>query len=596
MSTTHEIGESLDSLKAATAEIPSGPVLRDEPEGTAGALSADPELMSEFLMECGDHLTSIEGQLLTLEQEPGNTEAIHSVFRSFHTIKGLAGFLAFPEMQEVAHETETLLDGARQGTLKITPAIIDVVLASADHLKREMERIQRRAAGGPAERPADHAPLLTMVRDARLGKSSEAPLKTEPAPAPPPAAESHDAPAAVPAGEAKKSTGVESRLVKVDTSKLDFLVDMAGELAIAQSMIQHDGQLNAVANPRLQRNLAQLARITAEVQKTTMAMRMVPIGQLFQKSVRLVRDLMRKSGKKAELEVTGEETELDRTMVEQLSDPLMHMIRNAADHGVESPEEREAAGKDPTARIRLKAYHQAGYIVVEVGDDGRGLNRDKILQKAVERGLVQEGETLTDKEVFNLIFEPGFSTAEKVTEVSGRGVGMDVVRKQMQKLRGRIDIESKAGRGSTFFLRLPLTLAIIDGLVVKTGQERYIIPIYTVREIFRPKADARFTLESREEMLLVRGNLLPVTRLHQRFRIPVHSTRLEDAVAVVVETAAKSFCLVVDAVIGKQEVVIKSLGETFKRLPGIAGGAILGDGRVGLILDIDTLLGEAARD
>ncbi len=379
-------------------------------------------------------------------------------------------------------------------------------------------------------------------------------------------------------------------MVKVDTSKLDFLVDMVGELVIAQSMIEHDGLLNAAGNPKLQRNLAQLARITAEVQKTSMAMRMVPVRQLFQKSARMVRDLCRKSGKQVELEASGEDTELDRTIVEDLSDPLMHMIRNAVDHGIETPEQRAAAGKNPTARVCLKAYHQAGFIIVEISDDGRGLDRQKILKKARERGLVQDGAALTDKEVFNLIFEPGFSTAEKITDVSGRGVGMDVVRKSVQKMRGRIDIESRPGAGSTFYLKLPLTLAIIDGLVVKVGAERYILPIFSVRELLRPAEDARFTVEGREEMVLMRGTLLPVTRLGVCFGIESRAVQWSDGVLIVVETSGKSFCLFVDEVIGKQEVVIKNLGGTFKRLPGISGGAILGDGRVGLILDVDTIL------
>jgi two-component system chemotaxis sensor kinase CheA len=627
------------AMEKSAAESPSNDRGAGAPAlgaiGEPPAWGSDPELLSDFFMESGDHLVSIEKELLTLEQDAANKDAVHSVFRSFHTIKGLAGFLGLPAMQEVAHEVETLLDFVRQDRLTVTPEIIDVVLASADHLKREIDRLQKLASGKPAGEPADHGPLLEVVRATRDGrdagkqehrrpsatrepaanpaagvpaiptapaaKGAGSPLREllEPAgrkrgmfaePEHEPAAASGD----IKPGDIKKSAVPESHLVKVDTGKLDLLVDMAGELAIAQSMIQHDGHLHAAGNPRLQRNLSQLARITAEVQKTTMAMRMVPIGQLFQKSVRLVRDLTRKSGKHAELEMSGEDTELDRTMVEQLADPLMHMIRNSADHGVESPEERAAAGKNPTARIHLKAYHRAGFIVVEVGDDGRGLNRQKILKKAVERGLVQEGEALSDKEVFNLIFEPGFSTAEVVTDVSGRGVGMDVVRKNLQKLRGRIDIESQPGKGSSFFLKLPLTLAIIDGLVVKTGGERYIIPIYAVRELFRPKAETRFTLEDREEMVLVRGNLLPVTRLYQRFGVVPRTTELHEGVLVVVETAAKSFCLMVDEVIGKQEVVIKNLGDTFKRPPGIAGGAILGDGRVGLILDMDTVLGEAA--
>jgi two-component system chemotaxis sensor kinase CheA len=272
----------------------------------------------------------------------------------------------------------------------------------------------------------------------------------------------------------------------------------------------------------------------------------------------------------------------------------MHMIRNSADHGIEPPTERVAAGKPAGAKIGLKAYHQSGHIVIEVRDDGRGLDRQKILKKARERGLVQEGAALSDKDVFNLIFEPGFSTAEKVTDVSGRGVGMDVVRKQVQKLRGGVDIQSAPGRGTTFFLKLPLTLAIIDGLVVSAANERYIVPIYAVREIFRPKPETRFTVEGRDEMILVRDSLLPVKRLHQCFGTSGGVAYLSDGVLVVADAAGQRFCLFVDQVLGKQEVVIKSLGETFKHLPGVSGGAILGDGRVALILDLDTLAGTAA--
>lgn len=552
------------------------------------AWASDPELLSEFFVEAGDHLTSIETQLLKLEQDPADHDSVNAIFRGFHTIKGLAGFLEFGDIQAVAHETETLLDLVRNGTLAATPKLIDVVLESADYLKRDLARVQEIAAGAPARDAADNQALIRKVRE-RMSGDGEAP-QSEPAPTAEPSLTAEPAAST----EHRKTAAVESRLVKVDTAKLDFLVDMVGELVISQSLIRHDGELHAAANPKLQRNLSQLARITADVQKTAMSMRMVQVGQLFQKSVRLVRDLTRKAGKQAELALEGEETELDRTIVEQLADPLMHMIRNSADHGIESPEERVAAGKPATAKISLKAYHQSGHIVIEVRDDGRGLNREKILHKARERGLVQEGTALTDKEVFNLIFEPGFSTADKVTDVSGRGVGMDVVRKHVQKLRGGVDIQSTPGQGTTFFLKLPLTLAIIDGLVVSAAGERYIVPIYAVHEIFRPKPEARFTVEGRDEMVLVRENLLPVTRLHKCFETNAQIQELSDGVLVVAETGGRRFCLFVDQVLGKQEVVIKSLGETFKRLPGISGGAILGDGRVALILDLDTLLGAVA--
>jgi len=381
--------------------------------------------------------------------------------------------------------------------------------------------------------------------------------------------------------------------VKVDTAKLDYMVDMIGELVIAQSQVQHDPALGSLESPRLQRNLSLLARTTAELQRTGMAMRMVPVGHLFRRMVRLVRDLSRKAGKQAEVEIFGEETELDRTIVQELGDPLVHMIRNSLDHGLEPPEERVAAGKDPVGRVRLRASHQAGHILVEIADDGRGIDRQKVLAKARQRGLVAEGAHVPDNEILNLIFEPGFSTAERVTDISGRGVGMDVVRKHVQKLRGRIEIQSMPGQGTTFLLKMPLTLAIIDGLVIAVGRERYIVPLFAVRETFRPTRDMISTVCGRGEMALIRGRLLPVARLYRRFGVTPRTEDPCDAVFIVAENGGRLFCLMVDDFVGKQEVVLKSLGETLKNIPGVAGGAILGDGRVGLVLDLDGICEQA---
>ena len=573
----------------------------------------DLELLNDFFLEAREHLANIETQLLAVEQDPHNRDALHTIFRGFHTIKGLAGFLELTAIQNVAHEVETALDLARNGQLAMTPEVIDVVLAAADYLKTELQNSESAARSGMAGCAADSTRLLSRVH--ALGASGPAVRQTQagqlvapevlqtpevvqPKGAPEERAESDAAPKGTPEAaavepapaEAKKQSA-EAHAVKVDTAKLDFLVDMVGEMVIAQSLLRHDASL---INARVQRNLMQLSRITGEVQKTAMSMRMVPIGQLFSRMARLVRDLSRKGGKQAELAVTGEDTELDRTIVEDLGDPLMHMVRNSADHGIEPMEERIQAGKNPVGRIGLKAYHQAGYITIEVSDDGRGLDREKILKKARQKGLISEGAELSDREVFNLIFEPGFSTADQVTDISGRGVGMDVVRKHVQKMRGRIDIQSQKGAGTTFFIKLPLTLAIIDGLVIGVGQERYIVPIFAVREMFRPAAEAVKTVQGRSEMVLVRNTLLPVVRLHRKFNVEPKTTEISEGLLIVAETSGRTFCLMVDEFIGKQEVVIKSLGEQFKNVAGVAGGAILGDGRVGLILDMDGLAGEKA--
>jgi two-component system chemotaxis sensor kinase CheA len=561
-------------------------------------LGEDKELIGDFILESRDHLAQVEMQMMTLEKDPGDSEAINTVFRAFHTIKGLAGFMDLNDIREVAHETETLLDLARNQKLRITSAVVDVVLAAADFLKVWLNRVETALAGADAGAVPEKTALLERIRRGALREAAVEVAPTEPKKEAGATGldfeerRSHSAaewtgPERRSGDGDRRAQGNETRSVKVDTAKLDFLVDMAGEMVIAQSMVRHHPELAALHSPALLRSLAQLARITGDLQKTAMSMRMVPVGGLFQKMSRLVRDLARKAGKQAEMEAIGAETELDRNVVEELADPLMHMVRNAADHGLESPEERLAAGKDPTGRIRLRASHQAGHIVIEISDDGRGLARGKIIEKAKRMGLVEDGAGLSDSEVFDFIFHPGFSTAEKVTDVSGRGVGMDVVRKQIQKLRGRVDIESRPGKGSSFFLRLPLTLAMIDGLVVGVGSERYVVPIFSVREVLRPTAEMVFTVEDRQEMAMVRNSLLPVVRLYRRFAVAPRSESAADSLLIVAEAAGKSFCLMVDELIGKQEVVIKSLGESLKDIPGVAGGAILGDGRVGLILDLE---------
>jgi two-component system chemotaxis sensor kinase CheA len=577
----------------------AGPETPPEPVGAVAppaALNQDPQLVGDFLMESREHLANIEARLLEIEQGAHTAETLNSAFRSFHTIKGLAGFLEFEVIQRVSHEVETLLDLARNGQLALDPATVDVVLKSGDYLSSWLRYLEAGLRGAPAAEPGDPGPLIEQVRAAATGN-----LGAEEEPAGPPREES---PARIeepsgpsdggkpPAGARRNGeTQSEASLVKVDTAKLEFLVDMVGELVIAQSMLRHNPDLSGLRSARLQRDVTHLSRVTAEVQKTAMAMRMVPVGNLFRRMNRLVRDLARKSGKLAELETQGEDVELDRTIVEVLADPLVHMIRNSMDHGLEAPAEREAAGKPRAGRIRLKASHQAGLIVIEVGDDGRGLDRERILAKAAQRGLVQSDHSLNDAEAYQLIFEPGFSTAEKVTDVSGRGVGMDVVRKQISKLRGRIDIESSPGAGTTFLLRLPLTLAIIDGLVVVVGEERFIVPIFAVREMFKPSVDQIFTVEGRGEMALVRERLMPVVRLGRRLGLNSGSRAPAEGLMIVGEAGARQFCLLVDELVGKQEVVIKSLGPTFRDVRGVAGGAILGDGRVGLILDVAALAG-----
>jgi two-component system chemotaxis sensor kinase CheA len=578
--------EGLARLQQALSDGASdgalAPPAPERPQATF-SLAQDPELVADFILESHEHLTSIEQRLLVLEREPNDADAVNSVFRGFHTIKGLAGFLEFATIQEAAHEVETALNLAREGKLAITPAVIDVILEAVDYLSRALAAVE---SGGTCERNPSHDRLLEKVRALMAEESGiparqpETPLET----------------AAQPEGDAKRhAAATESSSVRVDTTKLDYLVEMVGEMVIAQSLVRHNPVIAAAAgDPGLHRDLAQLTRIIDEVQRTAMAIRMVPIGQLFQRSARQVRDLSRKVGKQVEFVARGEDTELDKTIAEELSDPIMHMVRNSIDHGIEDSDGRKAAGKAAQARITLAAYHRGGQIVIEVADDGRGLDYQRILAKARQKGLVKDGAHLSESDTFRLILEPGFSTTDQVTDISGRGVGMDVVRKQVEKLRGRIEIHSQAGRGTTFLLKLPLTLAIIDGLVVTIGHHRYIVPLFAVREMFRPTAESMFTVQNRQEMAMVRGTLLPMLRLYKRFGLVPRTEDPCQALLIVAESDGQPFCLMVDELIGKQEVVIKSLGEGLGKVPGVAGGAILGDGRVGLILDVGGLWGAHA--
>lgn len=609
---------------------PAAPRSATPAQATSSALNQDPELVGDFILEAREHLQTVESGLLVLEKEPTNPETLNAVFRSFHTIKGLAGFLEFAHIQAVSHEVETILDLARTGQLLLSPNLVDLTLESADFVGKEILSIESQLHGQGPGQEQDPWSLLERVRKVIGGDHSapspeeptalraepkvaeEAPKAAQEAPKavqvekpavpieapkarqPEIAANTTEEPAvmATPAVldvKSKKAVTTDAPAIRVDTAKLDYLLDMVGEMVIAESMVRLDPDLSGTKNTRLQRNLNQLRRVTEEVQKVAMATRLIPVGTLFQRVNRLVRDTSRKAGKMADVELVGEDTQLDKTIIEELTDPIMHMVRNSIDHGIEAPADRVKVGKPQSGRVQLKAYRQADHIQIEIVDDGRGLNKDKILAKARERGLIGEAFHLSDSEIFQLIFEPGFSTAEKVTDISGRGVGMDVVKKQIQKLRGKIEIQSKQGLGTTFYLKLPLTLAIVDGLVVGVGRERYILPIYSVHEMFRPTENQVSTVQGRGEMVMVRNQLLPLIRLHRSLGVRPKNEDILQTLLIVAETEGRRFVLMVDEFIGKQEVVIKSLGASIKNTPGIAGGAILGDGRVGLILDLEAI-------
>ncbi|MCX7404106.1 MAG: chemotaxis protein CheA, partial [Planctomycetia bacterium] len=606
------------------------PALEDVEEQLADGLAADAdqEMVSLFCSSAQDLLQDIEQGVLVLEENPNEPTTIDTVFRAFHTFKGNAGVMNFVVLQRLTHELESLLDAARRGTFQLGRESIDLILQGADILKRYVTELSSQLSGVEVGRKIS-LPIPSLVGRAHrmltTGSGSvpvipavsivqpPAPVSVVHAPAPvskgipavsvstvqpiptpvfaaaqPVASLEPPAKQVAPTKQSPASSAV--GIVRVDTLKLDGLIDLVGELVIAQSMVVQNPDLKNITSEHLSRSLGQLRGITSDLQRTAMSLRMVPIRNTFQKMARLVRDLATQQGKEIHLVLDGEDTELDRNIVEELSDPLIHMIRNSADHGIEATDRRIADGKPRAGTITLRAFHQGGFIVIQIQDDGKGLVPDRILAKALERGLVKPDSSLDEQAIFELIFAPGFSTAEQITDVSGRGVGMDVVRRNIEKMRGKIEIQSVAGAGTTFTLFVPLTLAIIEGLLVGVDDQRYIIPTLSVRESFRPLPGMVTTVHGRGEMVHVRGRLIPMLRLGEYLHTSVNAVDPTQGIVVVVEAGQDSRCLLVDELIGKQEVVIKSLGEIFHNQTAFAGAAILGDGRVGLILDIHALV------
>lgn len=582
------------------------------------------DFVKGFIEEAFEHIENIESSVLEVERSPGDTARIDDLFRPFHTIKGAAGFLNLRDINSLTHVAETLLDQARKGQRPVTPGLIDLIFDVVDVLKAQIQAVStflESSTSGPVPQPPV-SELIGFLREVVAGtieprgRQSGGParltgeqLVERGAVAPEAvqfAVDQQEHGSSKPVGEILRDNdlvtarqvsqamrGTEDGIasaavrgdqsVRIDTHKLDQLVDMVGELVIAQAQVNSHGLI--VTDPKLSKGVTQVTKIVRDVQEVAMAMRMLPIASTFQRMARLVRDVARKAGKQVELIITGEETELDKNVIQQIGDPLVHMVRNAVDHGVEPPEERLAAGKPQLGRIHLRAFHQGGSIVIEITDDGRGMDARKLVAKGIEKGLVRPEEELTDQQAFALIFAPGFSTAKVVTDISGRGVGMDVVRRNIELLRGRVDISSEIGRGSTFSIRLPLTLAIIDGMIVRVGNERFIIPTLTIEQSLRPTPSQVTTVQQRGEALSLRGRLIPLIQIGQLFGL---ADRVEPCEAMVVVARCddgRIIGLVVHELLDQQQVVIKSLGERFKGIRGVSGGAILGDGRIGLIVE-----------
>ena len=592
--------------------------VQEESQPSEKAEVQDESLLRDFIIESLEYINEIEVNTLNLEQEPENKDHINAIFRPFHSVKGVAAFLNLEQIRDVAHDLETLLDRARNDELSVTSQVIDVVLDGADALKAMIIRLKDDMEGRtPEPLEIDISALRKRIKAIEQGtpdteeteklgeilvedgtitqESLEESLKVAQADPRKKIGEALIDEGKVSSKQVSQALRKQSKqamdtaTIRVDVKKLDDLIDMVGELVITQSMIRQNPIIQSNADRKLAKDVSQLSGITSELQKTSTSLRMVPIKQSFQRMSRLVRDLSKGAGKPIGVVMEGEDTDIDKNMVDEIYNPLVHMIRNAVDHGIESREERIKSGKPEKGLIQLKAYHKGGSIVIEVSDDGKGLDKDKILKKAIENGVINSSQGLSDQEIYKLIFHPGLSTAKEVTDVSGRGVGMDVVKQAVEKLCGKIEINSVYGNGTSVMTFFPLTMAIIDGITVRVGKEKYIIPTGAIRQLLRPLQESYNNVVGKGEMINVMGDLMPLVRLHDLFGIECEHENPWEAIIAVVEGEDRPKCVMVDEIIGEEEVVIKSLGESLKDVKGISSGAILGDGNVGLILDPEGL-------
>ncbi|QTA81686.1 Two component system histidine kinase, Hpt-family [Desulfonema limicola] len=565
---------------------------------------ADLDLIGAFITESNDLITNAEDALLALETNPEDMEAVSTVFRAFHNIKGTSAFFELSLMTEMAHHAESLLSRVRDQEIRYAGTYPDLALRSIDMLKELFNLLENALGGESFTKPEGYDRLMELLADPEkagisdqkgaAGIQETKTLKKEKTIQEQTSfdelSDSHSQ------SDHKKQPQQHSRQASVESSirvpidRLDKFIDMVGELVVSHSMVVQDEIVSGSEFHELQKKVAHTSKIVRELQNMSMSMRMIPLKTTFRKMARLVRDLSKKIGKNVTFITEGEDTEIDRNMVDIINDPLVHMVRNALDHGIELPEDREKAGKPRNGTVHLSAYHSAGNVVVEIKDDGKGLDRLAIISKAKERGLIEDGANLNDREVYNLVFEPGFSTAKIVSDVSGRGVGMDVVKKNIENIRGHVEIYSNPGKGSIFKMSLPLTLAIIDGMVVRVGKEKYVIPTISIVRSVQPLSENITTVLKRGEMLSLQGELIPLFRLGSLFEVEGAVEEISKAITVVVENDGQQTGLLVDELIGSQQIVIKTLGESLGNILGISGSAIMPDGRVGLILDVGGLV------
>ncbi|MDB2331318.1 chemotaxis protein CheW [Alteromonas sp.] len=597
-----------------------------------------------FFDESEEHLETMEQLLMAIDPASPDSESLNSIFRAAHSIKGGSGIFGFSGLGGLTHVMENLLDKARHGEQLLTTDIVNQLLHTTDLLKSILDDYR---SGQPINQDEIDKGILALEKtinqddgassitaqsndetfgffddvdqpektdsdafgffdeeenndetpanekqssseDIGFGLFDDEPLEKETAPTKAETVEDRKPPSSVAPTVAKKSTSVESKSIRVDTSKVDLLVNLIGELVITQSMLMVQGSSEALdSQEKLQTGLVELERNTRELQEAVMSMRMLPISFVFNRFPRLVRDLADKLEKQVELNIVGGSTEIDKGLIEKLVDPLTHLVRNSIDHGIELPDTRERQGKASAGIITLSAAQRGGNIVIEISDDGAGLNKEKILEKASENGLSIPAN-VTDEDIWNLIFAPGFSTAQSVTDISGRGVGMDVVRRNIESIGGRINITSTQGNGSCFSISVPLTLAIVDGMCVASGDQVFVVPLVAIIESIQPDKQQLRSIGN-EKLLWVRDRYWPILNLAKRMDIDNAVKSPTEAIIILIESSKKRFGLMVDKLLGQQQVVIKSLEQHYRRVPGAAGATIMGDGHVAIIVDVESL-------
>lgn len=569
------------------------------------------ELIREFLAETEEILEGLDQYFIKLEESPGDLVLINEIFRAVHSVKGSAGFLGFNRLVEVAHQSENVLNKLRQNGMQATPEAIDIILESVDILKNLLKEIKEgtgdRVDIGPIKRKLalllDFATLVEVAggkpedKSQKIEESMGIDLQVCPMPQ---RVETRDETNEQKSDIDKPPAGTtdqeREQTLRVDTDRLDHVMDLVGELVLSRNRLSkilseveelYDGDEKIKS---LLETASNLNLITTDLQLAVLKMRMVPIRKVFNKFPRMVRDIARKASKSINLRIYGESTEVDKSVIEELNDPLVHIIRNSIDHGIELPSERIAKGKPECGIITLGAFQEGDYIVIQIEDDGKGIDPVVIEKKAREKGLIKSQDMkLTSKEIISLIFEPGFSTAEKVTDISGRGVGMDVVKTNIGRINGIIDISSEVGKGTKIILKIPLTLAIIQVLMVKINGEIFALPLSSILETVRVSRDCIRSVDG-QEILMVRDRLIPLVKLSDVLDVRAEDTNQKLVYVVLMAIAEKRVGIIVDELCHQEEVVIKSVGTYFSTIKEISGATITGDGRVGLILDPGSLI------